>query len=251
MKEVFVENAGYLIAVRSRKLPPKKTGQKEISLNEAVYFFAPRRLQLWAQKVALKESPAIKKLDSSNLDVAAQQFFDTLTVFSAQMSERYKPYRAMVESLQIKLVEGKLQAYGMRLKPHIGTQNEQITRNLFANTYGIKWHKSSLENAGQRFEAIYVCRVATNAMSPLAIYSETKSTIPTSKSPGPKSAKPIIDRLYQEMSRNGDLQKCKTTKAIWRNMVSTLSKDTVNFPGGRGLAYSSFARHLKQIMQKQ
>ena len=225
--------------------------QKEIALAEAVYFFAPRRLKSWAEEIYQQESPVVRNVYNPKPEIALEQFIDGLNAISKQHLKRSEPRRAMEESLQQKLLAGKLQAFGLRLKPNIGTRNERIPANLFSNIYGIKWHRNLLESSGQKFEAIFVCRVAENSTPIIPILDESQSTVPVVKSSGPKSAKPIIEQLYEKMKENGHFKNCPTKKAIWNKMIPTLSKDTVNFPNGRGLAYSSIARHLKQKMQEQ
>jgi hypothetical protein len=48
------------------------------------------------------------------------------------------------------------------------------------------------------------------------------------------------------MLLKGDVKQGMTIKAIYQKLLPILERNTTVFPNGRGLAYSSIARHLRQ-----
>ena len=67
------------------------------------------------------------------------------------------------------------------------------------------------------------------------------------KKPGPKSRVDIIQAKYKEMKLAGKLNGCVTKKSIFHRMRPEMEKDKTSFPNGRGLAYSTFARIIKDL----
>jgi hypothetical protein len=50
---------------------------------------------------------------------------------------------------------------------------------------------------------------------------------------------------YDLMLQKGDVKQGMTIKAMYQKLLPVLTRNSTMFPNGRGLAYSSIARHLR------
>jgi hypothetical protein len=125
----------------------------------------------------------------------------------------------------------------------------------------INWEENKLMNFGVTYNASRIRRPsgviarkpkvgpsntsATVAAGTLATpVPELPSDMPRRK-PGPPSAAEAVIAAYDLMSRNGDIKQGMTIKAIYKKLLPVLERNSTLFPNGRGLAYSSIARHLR------
>ena len=141
------------------------------------------------------------------------------------------------------LLNKKLIAIGIRESPPASAPIEIVPNHLFNTDSEIDWYKGQLKFSDIRFVQIRITDVVEYPRKLLNSNNNDALDNPIKKS-GPKSAGDFIREEYARMSAEGRFAGCKTTKSIHNIMQPILERNKAKFPNGRGLAYSSFARHL-------
>jgi hypothetical protein len=185
----------------------------------------------------------------------------TGSAFIEFLGARSEPIWEMREALLRQLIEEKLEAWGIQTKPRAKKGPEKIPPYFFSGDPKVAWPKDSVENFGRRYEGVRVGRIqiadpppqeampraGTAPEMPFAQATPEPRAHASRKKPGPKSARDTIIQKYNELKAQGRLRNCRTLKEIYHILQPILAKDTATFPRGRGLAYSSFSRHLKGL----
>ena len=175
------------------------------------------------------------------------------------LGTRSEPRWEMQRKLLQALAAGKFEAWGIQTKPKVKAGPQPIPSHFFSEGKGIAWHSDRVEKFGRRYEGVRVGRPqpagATQLETPLPAPETTDAHSAANandrRKPGPKSARDIILQTYEELNSQGRFKTARTLKEIHRILYRTLAKDNATFPHGRGLAYSSFLRHFKNLRIKK
>jgi hypothetical protein len=224
----------------------------------------------------------IKKLASENPAEAVKIVAESVGNIMEDMKFRSAPDWAMQESLLEKLRDGKLEAWGVESAPERKRELEMLPPHFFMDAK-ISWSKNSVTNLGATYGAVQVRRrpsttsrvtidkvlsapidISTNipsqpadqgvGESTAADFQDRALTRPAEQArgegprqkPGPPSGAEVVIAAYDLMLRKGDVKQGMTIKAIYQKLLPILKRNSTAFPNGRGLAYSSIARHLRE-----
>jgi hypothetical protein len=208
----------------------------------------------------MAEFEARKKRASENPAEVSNMMLHTFNEMMEEWKNWSTPELAMVASLLRKLQAGKLEAFGVRSAPKQKRQLELIPSHFFMDAK-INWEGNKVTNFGATYSTVRVRRTlvvgagrsreeALNtaamalASTPAKLVPELLSDISRRK-PGPPSAAQEVIAAYESMLQNGDVRQGMTIKAIYQKLLPILERNSTMFPNGRGLAYSSIARHLR------
>lgn len=162
-------------------------------------------------------------------------------------------HRLMTGEVQLKIADRELVALGVQTAPIPQDYAREISPTFFqAASIQIDWSRATVTGLGQAFAEVRVCvpqtRHITASVEPVqtdegAFLDEHADTLPTKR--GPKSAGGIIRRIYAELIETGDIPNTRTRKEAWVIVrARAMHEHPEEFPGERGLSYSSFARHV-------
>jgi hypothetical protein len=236
-----------------------------------------------ASKLNSASPELIKKLASENPAEAVKIVAASVGNIMEDMKFRSAPEWAMQESLLEKLRDGKLEVWGVESTPERKREIEMLPPHFFMNAR-INWNRNTVTSLGTTYSAVQVRRPssatsrattekALNALADVPNSAPTKpadqmtdetNATPTQaqrtaltqpagqeigetqrQKPGPPSGSEEVIAAYDLMLRKGDVKQGMTIKAIHQKMRPVLERNTTMFPNGRGLAYSSIARHLR------
>jgi hypothetical protein len=254
------------------RIPPAKL----IPLKDAPCAFASQRLRNeWFRAQDAPSSSKAKQLDSDSPEMlkrlasenptqafklVVESIGDKVGNIMEGMRIRSTPEWAMQESLLQKLRDGKLEACGVQSIPKQKRQLEIIPEHFFVDAK-INWNGNRVTNFGATYGAVGVRRRSTGSVSgrneeagrtlsvaPTSILTKPADETPSETSrrkPGPPSAAEEVIAAYDRMLQKGEVKEGMTIKAIYKKLLPGLQRNTALFPNGRGLAYSSIARHLR------
>jgi hypothetical protein len=225
----------------------------------------------------------IKKLASENPAEAVKIVAESVGNIMEDMRFKFAPEGVMQESLLEKLRDGKLEAWGVESAPERKRELEMLPPHFFMDAR-ISWNRNTVTSLGTTYSAVQVRRrssaasqvttekalsAASNLPSGLLGKHASQETgeangIPTRprqraltppagqetgeaqrQKPGPPSAVEEVIAAYELMLQKGDIEEGMTIKAIYQKLLPVLKRNSTMFPNGRGLAYSSIARHLR------
>jgi hypothetical protein len=244
---------------------------KLILLKDAPWAFASQRLRNeWfdAQEVSPKAGKYDPETFESLKKKTSEDRIEAFKIASEGVSEvinnlmelwriRSAPVLAMQESLLQKLREGKLE--GVETTPERKRELEMLPSHLFIDAK-INWERNTVTNLNRTYSVVQVRRRSTAgvsrreeeagnavAYSPKSIPKpgdQSPSEAPRRK-PGPASGQKEVFAAYDRMLQRGEIKGGMTIKAICQKMLPDLKRNSTVFPNGRGLTYSSIARHLR------
>ena len=246
---------------------------KLVPLKDAPWAFASQRLRdEWQQaqdagsssKTSQSNSPSpelIKKLASENPAEAFKIVADSVGNIVEGIKVRSAPELAMQESLLEKLRDGKLEAWGVESAPQRKRELEMLASHFFMDAK-ISWNRNTVTSLGTTYSAVQVRRpsvvdagrsrleaLSTFPTAPASTFAKPPPALPedgSRRKPGPPSAAEEVIAAYDRMLQKGEIKKGMTVKAIYQRLLPVLARNSTMFPNGRGLAYSSIARHLRQ-----
>jgi hypothetical protein len=138
-----------------------RTTDRLIPLSEAAWYFAPRKLKVELDRVRSLPAGPIPPLNAENAAEATKALFETLGAVNNRLTIINEPVWAMQKHLLQQLSAGKLEAFGIMIKPEIGRELQRIPAFIFENSPKVKWGNNAIENVGHRFEAIKVRRAGS------------------------------------------------------------------------------------------
>lgn len=154
----------------------------------------------------------------------------------------------MAGEVRLKLGYGELVALGIQVEPDLGISPCLIPVAMFqTDSVDIDWKKSEISGLRRVFSAVRICRADANLQikTPLSTEEPINFVSPTTVRRGPKSAGDVIRQIYFSLIKTGEIPPMHTRKEAWVIVVKRAKQDfPAEFPGERGLSYSSFARHL-------
>jgi len=180
-----------------------------VSLSEAYWNFAPRRLRekYWE----LEELPAPKRPDPSSTNWA-----ESLQAFSAHVNHSWRTepaVREMQENLIEKLRRGVLAARGLRTHPNMGEALEDIPSYYFDHAK-IHWGINVLEKFGRRYEAVEIRRSETAGEDQIQQSAVPHTSAGNKRGRGRPSKREAINVTIAELVREGtDLRAYKPAAA--------------------------------------
>jgi hypothetical protein len=225
----------------------------------------------------------IERLASENPAEAFKIVAESVGNIMEGMKFKSAPELAMRESLLEKLRDGKLEAWAVETAPTRKRELELLPPHFFMDAK-ISWNQNSVASLGATYSAVRVRRHSSatsrgttekvlNARADVPNSAPTKpadqetgeaNATPTQaqktaltqpegqeigetrrQKPGPPSGAEEVIAAYDRMLRKGDVKQGMTIKAIYQKMRPVLERNSTAFPNGRGLAYSSIARHLR------
>jgi hypothetical protein len=199
---------------------------------------------------------------------------------------KFAPEEAMRESLVQRLRGGSLEACGVQLPPKQGHKLEVLPAHFFIQAK-INWDKNKVTSFGVTYDAVQVRRrpyvprtsavkalnVAVDASSgalekPIQTTSDATATRADARNglttpieeessparrqrPGPPSGEAEVVAIFDRLLQKGILTEGMTVKEIYNKLLPDLKRNSKIFPNGRGLAYSSIARHLRPILRSK
>jgi hypothetical protein len=166
----------------------------------------------------------------------------------------------VLASLLRKLREGKLEAWGVETSPERKRELEVLPSHLFVDAK-IDWDRNKVTNFGVTYGAVQVRRRSIARVSghnaetgkaiadtpvgiPVKAEDQPPSDAPRRK-PGPPCAQEEAVAVFDRMLQKGVVKEGMTVKAIYKKLLPELKRNSAVFPNGRGLSYSSIARHLR------
>jgi hypothetical protein len=225
----------------------------------------------------------IERLASENPAEAFKIVAESVGNIMEDMKFRSASEWLMQESLLEKLRDAKLEAWGVESAPQRKRELEMLPPHFFMDAK-ISWNRNTVTSLGATYSAVQVRRhssassratteKALNALAHVPNSAPTKpadqetgeaNATPTRaqktaltqpagqeigethrQKPGPPSGAEEVVAAYYLMLRKGDVKQGMTIKAIYQKMRPVLERNTTMFPNGRGLAYSTIARHLR------
>jgi hypothetical protein len=224
-----------------------------------------------------------KKQISEDPAEAVKIVADSVGKILEGIRSRSAPEWAMQESLRARLRDGKLEAWGVESAPERKRELEMLPPHFFMDAK-ISWNRNTVTSLGATYSAVRVRRHSSatsratteKALNALAHVPNSVPTKPADQEtgeanatptqaqktaltqpagqeigethrqkPGPPSGNEEVVAAYELMLQKGDVKEGMTIKAIYQKMRPVLERNTTMFPNGRGLAYSSIARHLR------
>jgi hypothetical protein len=199
---------------------------------------------------------------------------------------KFVPQEAMRESLVQRLRGGNLEAWGVQLPPKQGHKLEVLPAHFFIQAK-INWDKNKVTNFGVTYDAVQVRRrpymPRTSAVKALNVVAGASSSAPEKpiqkttdatatladarnglttptedesspagrQKPGPPSGEAEVIATFNRLLQKGILREGMTVKEIYNKLLPELKRNSKIFPNGRGLAYSSIARHLSPHLRSK
>ena len=236
--------------MKPREFPPNL-----VRLSKSFEVFAPRRLRRLArlaEEAGVQNYPSQPQLPDDPVE-AARFFGKVGTALADYLRAKSEPRWEWQRKLLKLLSAGTFEAWGIQTKPKVKIGPQQIPSYFFSESSGISWHADKVDKFGRRYEGVQVGRSqpdgAGRVEAPLMgaeIGDENSRPVNDRKKPGPKSGRDAVLRTYEELESRGRFKTAPPTlKAIHRIMQPILAKDTVTFPGGRGLKYRTFLSHFR------
>jgi hypothetical protein len=225
----------------------------------------------------------IEKLASENPAEAVKIVAERVGNIMEDMKFRSAPELAMQASLLQKLRDGKLEAWGVESASERKRELEMLPSHFFMDAK-ISWNRNTVTSLGTTYSAVQVRRHSSaasratpeKASNALTDFPNSAPTTPADQetgeanatptqaqktaltqpagqeigetrrqNPGPPSGAEEVIAAYDRMLRKGVVKQGMTIKAIYQKMRPVLERNTTMFPNGRGLAYSTIARHLR------
>jgi hypothetical protein len=192
----------------------------------------------------------------------------------------------MRESLLQRLRDGNLEACGVQLPPKQVHELEVLPAHFFMQAK-INWDGNKVTNFGVTYNAVQVRRrplvpgasvaKTLNVSTDLSSDAVEKPTAPKTgeattnpadpqsgglkrladqergaadrQRPGPPSGASAVIAAFNQLLQKGVLREGMTVKEIYNKLLPDLKRNSKIFPNGRGLAYSSIARHLRPLLR--
>ncbi len=183
-------------------MPSKR--EKEYSLEEAVWKFAPRTMQR-EMLVARSKFPVLKPEKNIDPEEAIKQLPSVVSEMLANFSSRRELMSRMLDHIFTLLQAEKLVAVGVQTKPTLGSGREPIPAYLFDRpeaNFGV----GTIENFGRKFEAVKILK--PDARKAVAKQSPPRST-------GRPSKNADIEKAIDALEKEGlNLSKARRKEAI-------------------------------------
>jgi hypothetical protein len=228
----------------------------------------------------------IPDLTPENVAEALKLFAEGMIKWSETEWARSAPQRAIQDSLLQKLQGGTLEACGVQFAPKQLRELEIIPDHFFRKAK-VNWAEGKVTNFGVTYGVVLVRRRSSatshastqkalnvtsdasrsalakpadrevgnvNATSgdtqtrALAPPTDRESTEGQRRKPGPVSGEAAVIAAYEKLLQKEGLREGITRKEIYKKLLPDLRLHSTIFPNGRGLAYSSIARHLRPLL---
>ena len=164
--------------------------------------------------------------------------FETFEPILSYTKESSQVSIARMDRLLERLLQGDLVAVGIAVTATAKEPPEEIPVHLLERRF-IKLNKDEIRSEHFHYRQV---RIA-------ARQSVKGSVLPPAQPKtkrGPKPVDDVIRQTYQALVRTGEIPPTHTVKAAWNIILPQLRRDHPDlFPGGRGLSYSSVARHIR------
>jgi hypothetical protein len=221
-----------------------------------------------------------------NIAEAFKLFAEGMNEWAEQERVRSAPMQAMQDSLLQKLREGNLAACGVQFAPKLLRDLEIIPDHFFRKAK-INWADDKVTNFGVTYGVVHVQRrspaasrtstqktlnvTANTSRSALAkpsgketseanairVDAQARALTPLKdhesaetqrRKPGPRSGEAEVIAAFNRLLQKGPLRDGITKKEIYNKLLPDLRANSTSFQNGRGLAYSSIARHLRPLL---
>jgi hypothetical protein len=231
----------------------------------------------------------IPDLTPENAAEAFKLFAKGIAEWAEEGRVRSAPQWAMQDSLLQKLREGNLEACGVQFAPKQLRELEIIPEHFFVDAK-INWDGNKVRNLGVTYGIVQVRRRSSvtsqvttekalnvtadasrsalarpagrdtgNVNATLADAQTRALTLPADhesaeaqrRKPGPPSGEPEVIAAFNQLLQKGILREGMTVKEIYNKLLPDLKLNLKIFPNGRGLAYSSIARHLRPHLRSK
>lgn len=164
----------------------------------------------------------------------------------------------MEGEVHLKIADGELVALGIKTAPIPEDEARKIPTVFFqAESIIIDWAMATVTGLARAYAEVRVCVPKARHLEAPAAPDRTgygvapdklsevlRPTQPSAK----RSAYPaerIVRRIYAELIGTGEIPSARTLKEAWVIVRARALQDhPEEFPGERGLSYSSFSRHL-------
>jgi hypothetical protein len=232
---------------------------------------------------------AIKKLSSANPAETFKLVAESVGNLVESWRIWSAPELAMREHLLKKLRDGQLEACGVQSAPKQMRELEVLPRHFFIDAK-INWDGNKVTNLGVTYGIVQVRRrssvtsqastqktlnvTADASRSALAKPSgretgnvnttsadthtraltppmDRESTEEQRRKPGPLLGEAAVIAAYKQLLQRENLREGITRKEIYKKLLPDLRLHSTIFPNGRGLAYSSIARHLRPLLRSK
>ena len=135
---------------------------KALFLYEAAWQFAPRAMREAAVQDRSKPRPKVRVKRFDNVSEKVAEGFDRFHEIMGQaihdLSNPEEPTREMKVSLIAGLLSEKFQAFGIMIKPKVGSKPQKLPTFVFENKPNIDWFNNAIENVAHRFEGVKIHR---------------------------------------------------------------------------------------------
>jgi hypothetical protein len=241
-----------------------------------------------ASKLDPASTDAFRKLAAENPAEAFEWMAEGFNEIIEDLRVRSVPELAMQETLLEKLRDGRLEAWGVEAAPERRRDLEMLPPHLFIDAK-ISWNKNSVTSLGATYNAVQIRRrpsaMPRTTEKALSVPADISSTILSKRAdqsvadashipvgfqggpltqppdqessggkrrtPGPPSGEAEVIATYNKLFEEGLLSEGMTTKEIHNKLLPHLKRNSKIFPNGRGLAYSSIARHLRPHLRSK
>lgn len=145
---------------------------------------------------------------------------------------------AKMARLLERLVQGDLVAVGFSVTATAKEPPQEVPIHLLERRF-IKLNKDEIQSEHFHFRQVRIAVRQSAENEGLA-----SSGLPATKR-GPESAGDTIRQIHSDLIRTGEIPSKHTLKEAWVIVRDRIKRDySAQFPGDRGLSYSSFARHI-------